>query len=201
MTMLISRFVTVCDPVLGDNGALYVPEAFIEIYRDKLIPLADITTPNQFEAELLSGIKIETEKDAWAALDWFHDRGVKTVVLSSTSIGSPTHLKAFLSTKTENYSTSKFSILMPKLGHCNFTGTGDLFAALFLAHSTLSGSDQQGLALEKTVATIQAVIKNTIKRFKVQSGDNVPQAERELRIIHSIGDIQQPEIALKAERF
>jgi pyridoxine kinase len=36
---------------MGDNGALYVPKELLPIYRDKLIPLADIITPNQFEVE------------------------------------------------------------------------------------------------------------------------------------------------------
>jgi pyridoxal/pyridoxine/pyridoxamine kinase len=42
---------TVCDPVLGDCGQAYVPEELIPIYRDSLIPLADILTPNQTELQ------------------------------------------------------------------------------------------------------------------------------------------------------
>jgi len=40
-----------CDPVLGDNGHFYVPEALIPIYQKNVLPLADITTPNTFELE------------------------------------------------------------------------------------------------------------------------------------------------------
>ena len=29
----------------------YVPEALLPVYRDQILPLADIITPNQFEAE------------------------------------------------------------------------------------------------------------------------------------------------------
>ena len=29
----------------------YVPEELVPIYRDQLVPLADVLTPNQFEAE------------------------------------------------------------------------------------------------------------------------------------------------------
>ena len=36
---------------MGDNGQMYVPKELLEIYRDKLLPLADVITPNQFEAE------------------------------------------------------------------------------------------------------------------------------------------------------
>ena len=39
----------VCDPVLGDDGSLYVPEALVALYRDKVAPLATVMTPNQFE--------------------------------------------------------------------------------------------------------------------------------------------------------
>ena len=34
-----------CDPVLGDGGRLYVPEALVEIYRDEVVPLATVRTP------------------------------------------------------------------------------------------------------------------------------------------------------------
>lgn len=41
-----------CDPVLGDNGKMYVPESLLPIYRELIIPLADIVTPNQYEVYL-----------------------------------------------------------------------------------------------------------------------------------------------------
>ena len=41
----------VCDPVLGDDGKLYVPEDQVTIYRDVVLPCATILTPNQFECE------------------------------------------------------------------------------------------------------------------------------------------------------
>jgi pyridoxine kinase len=47
----IYNYFTVCDPVMGDNGKMYVPEELLEIYKNTILPLADIITPNQFEAE------------------------------------------------------------------------------------------------------------------------------------------------------
>jgi pyridoxine kinase len=44
-----------CDPVIGDGGRLYVPEAIAAAVRDRLLPEADIATPNLFEAGWLSG--------------------------------------------------------------------------------------------------------------------------------------------------
>lgn len=83
--------------MLGDDGEMYVPKSLIPIYQNKILPLADICTPNQFEAELLTGKSIRTKEDAWQAIDWFHEKGIKIVVLSSTTVGSDSELIGFLS--------------------------------------------------------------------------------------------------------
>lgn len=93
-------FASVCDPVLGDDGHLYVPAELIPIYRDNIIPLCDICTPNQFEVEMLSGIKLTNEEDAWLATNWFHKKGVRTVVISSSKFGPNGSLSGYLSHKT-----------------------------------------------------------------------------------------------------
>lgn len=94
---------TVCDPVLGDNGHLYVPESLIPIYQNEILPLCDICTPNQFEAELLTGQKINSVEDAWTATEWFHAKGIQTVVLSSTNFDSNNELISFLSQKNGKF--------------------------------------------------------------------------------------------------
>ncbi|KAL2103147.1 hypothetical protein ACEWY4_000015 [Coilia grayii] len=58
------NLVYVCDPVMGDHGSMYVPEVLLPVYREKVLPIADILTPNQFEAELLTGKKITSEEEA-----------------------------------------------------------------------------------------------------------------------------------------
>ncbi|XP_053310929.1 pyridoxal kinase isoform X2 [Spea bombifrons] len=62
------QLVYACDPVLGDKwngeGSMYVPEELLPVYKDLVVPVADIITPNQFEAELLTGRKIHTQEDA-----------------------------------------------------------------------------------------------------------------------------------------
>lgn len=49
--LLLLSLVLVCDPVMGDNGEMYVPKELKEIYKKEIVPLADILTPNQFELE------------------------------------------------------------------------------------------------------------------------------------------------------
>ena len=56
--------VYVLDPVLGDGGRLYVDDAIVEQTRQKLLPIAHIVTPNQFELGLLTDSNIETAHEA-----------------------------------------------------------------------------------------------------------------------------------------
>ncbi|KAM7268124.1 hypothetical protein ACFE04_010290 [Oxalis oulophora] len=49
------KLVYVCDPVMGDDGKLYVPKELVSVYREKVVPVASMLTPNQFEAEQLTG--------------------------------------------------------------------------------------------------------------------------------------------------
>jgi len=45
-----------CDPVLGDEQpGLYVPQEIADIFRDRLLPMADIASPNPFEVAWLTG--------------------------------------------------------------------------------------------------------------------------------------------------
>jgi pyridoxine kinase len=52
-----ARFV--CDPVLGDNDRFYVPKELVDVYRNIVIPKADVVTPNQF-GESIDNIKKHT---------------------------------------------------------------------------------------------------------------------------------------------
>ncbi|KAH7123940.1 Ribokinase-like protein [Dendryphion nanum] len=58
-------FFWVLDPVMGDNGKLYIPEDEVPQYKS-LLREADLILPNQFEAELLSETTI-TDLDSLAA--------------------------------------------------------------------------------------------------------------------------------------
>lgn len=192
------NLIYVCDPVMGDNGRMYVPEELLPIYRDIIVPLADIITPNQYEVELLTGQKVGTIDDAWRAVDIFHNQGIKTVVLSSTELGDKDHLLG-LASSVIGKERKKFSIRIPRVKG-EFTGTGDLFAALFLAWMYCSDGDTK-LALEKTIATLQGVLRRTYEC----AGDVAGLSKRdraaavELRLIQSRQDIEKPEILVHAQ--
>ncbi|KAK3510645.1 hypothetical protein QTP70_011896 [Hemibagrus guttatus] len=86
LKMANPNLVYVCDPVLGDHGSMYVPQNLYPVYKDKVVPVADIITPNQFEAELLTGKNISTEKDAVEVMDLLHNMGPDTVVITSSDL-------------------------------------------------------------------------------------------------------------------
>ncbi|CAC5376074.1 pdxK [Mytilus coruscus] len=50
----------VCDPVMGDNGKMYVPKELLPVYKETILPLADIITPNQYEADCLPVVMKQT---------------------------------------------------------------------------------------------------------------------------------------------
>ena len=76
----------ICDPVLGDLGMFYVSKDLVPAYIKKIIPKAHIITPNQFEAEELSEVKITDEVTAFEAIDKLHIIGPEIVVITSTNL-------------------------------------------------------------------------------------------------------------------
>lgn len=84
---------------MGDNGEMYVPEAILPIYRDIVIPLADIITPNQFEAQWITGLEMKDLAGALKVIDALHNKGAKTVVLSSTILGDEKSMISIASNK------------------------------------------------------------------------------------------------------
>ena len=104
----------VCDPVMGDVAPVgwYVPESLLPIYKEEIIPLADICIPNEFELALLTDTKVEyyllsnglilyfcacafqviDERSAVDALRKLNAMGVETAVVSSCSFGNSKRL-------------------------------------------------------------------------------------------------------------
>uniref|UniRef100_A0A4W4FF72 Pyridoxal kinase n=1 Tax=Electrophorus electricus TaxID=8005 RepID=A0A4W4FF72_ELEEL len=183
----------------------YVPEDLLPVYREKVVPVADIITPNQFEAELLTGKKISTEKDAVEAIDLLHAMGPHTVVITSSDLLSPLgdqHLVALGSQTTVGAGGTKekqqIRMDIPKVDAV-FVGTGDLFAAMLLAWTHHHPNDLK-TACEKTVSGMQHVIKRTITYAKEMAGpgSRPSPAQLELRVVQSKADIEEPSIAVEA---
>lgn len=65
---------------MGDEGQMYVKEELLEGFKTVLAPLATVLTPNQFEAELLTGMTIGSMDDALRVAAALHDAGPDVVV-------------------------------------------------------------------------------------------------------------------------
>jgi pyridoxine kinase len=204
----------VCDPVLGDKGKYYVPLELVQLYREKVIPLAEVVTPNQFEAENLTGITIRSIDDAIKACLMLHEMGPRHVFITSMELESEenmTIVASEMTTTTTNGASSKIQLAWridcPVLP-CHFTGTGDLCAALFLAHTAFreqinvsstrtSPTDTSFIsnAMERVVNTMFAVLQRTLD----STGSSV--RSRELKLIQCQDIILNPPQRFTAQRI
>jgi len=141
-------FFWILDPVMGDNGRIYVAEDTVPAYKS-LLKDADLILPNQFEAELLSDVKIRDMATMEHAIRKLHQAYTLPHVLI-TSIRLPaTGASTPAAGESEGTSQAQLSIIgstatkegaIPRLFRINvpalpvfFSGTGDMFAALLVA--------------------------------------------------------------------
>lgn len=80
------RLLYVLDPVLGDDDKYYVPEQLLSIYQSYLLPLSTMITPNYFECQILSGMKINTLQNAIEASNIIHFYGPEIVVMTGLKL-------------------------------------------------------------------------------------------------------------------
>lgn len=123
------RPMLVVDPVLGDNGRLYVPEDVVSAHREFLTKgLVDLTTPNQFELEILTGVAITDLVSAKKALEQFYSSyKVPNTVLTSVQVEGKMYCVGYCHQATPQQRT--FALEFEKI-NCNFSGCGDVFTAL-----------------------------------------------------------------------
>ncbi|KAI9825777.1 MAG: putative pyridoxal kinase [Phylliscum demangeonii] len=121
------------DPVMGDHGNLYVDQEVVPAYKEVLRD-ADLILPNQFEAELLSGTKIDSLASAVQAITLLHQTYHLPHIIITSAHFDPTSARRCVvgSSARGDASARVFQIEYGTID-CLFTGTGDLFAALMLA--------------------------------------------------------------------
>jgi len=187
----------VCDPVLGDDGEFYVPSELVSVYREKVIPVASMLTPNQFEAEKLTGFSISSEAEVLSACNALHYAGPPKVVITSMELEGMLFLVGSHE-KIKGQPPEQFKIIMPKIP-AYFTGTGDLMTALLLGWSE-KYPDELWKAAELAVASLQAVLHRTIRDYK--AADIKPRIKQlEIRLIQSQDDIKSPQVTYFAEKY
>lgn len=138
----------VCDPIIGDEpGGIYLREEAARAVRDKLVPLADVVTPNLFELGWLSGRAIA---DAAGAIGAARSLWKPDVIVTSAPAPSPGLLANLLVEEA-----SAAACVCPR-ETVHARGTGDFFAAIFLAHQ-LNGLSNSA-ALQAAAAAMSLVL-------------------------------------------
>ncbi|EKM50702.1 uncharacterized protein PHACADRAFT_264129 [Phanerochaete carnosa HHB-10118-sp] len=187
------------DPVLGDSGKLYVSPDVIPIYR-AMLPLSTIITPNWFEVEVLTDVQMTDVPSLRRALKILHERyQVPNVVISSIPLkpwlleglpsqnrppaGTDTNTEYLLCIASSATDTTKGP--QPSAVHTRhvpwipgyFSGVGDLFSALVLAHFRSSHGSTPGSHLAHAVS--QALGKtHAILKLTDEYATTLPEEDR-----------------------
>lgn len=174
-----------CDPVMGDDGRLYCKDEVIEAYR-KILSVADVATPNFFEAQVLSGIEVVDVASACNAADWFHEQGTPTVIIKSFPVpGDKSKLQFLLSIRDEKGNVERYTGKVD-FHNGSYTGTGDVFAASFLAFS-------HSHPVPEAVALAMGVLQDLILATFAEGGHGGASLNsRELRVTHNVDSLLHP---------
>ncbi|WP_011582537.1 MULTISPECIES: pyridoxal kinase PdxY [Chelativorans] len=143
----------VCDPIMGDKGGLYVPEATAAAIRDVLLPIADVATPNLYELAWIAGRDLDTLEDAMAAAA---RAGPSEMLVTSSPASAPDRIANLLLTPQNAYLAEHQAIENPT------KGPGDLMAALYTAW-LLKGL-APGEALQRATASVLEALARAGRR-------------------------------------
>lgn len=152
---------TLIDPVMGDNGALYAgfSDSFPQTMR-ALCGRADVLTPNVTEACLLTETAYSPVQDAAQTrrlLERLLELGCRAAVLTGLRVDGDMAVAAL---QRDGTGTLVRTSYIPEVFH----GTGDLFA------STCAGALVQGAPLERAVRLAADYVALTLRRT-VQAPD------------------------------
>jgi pyridoxine kinase len=142
--------------VLGDaDTGIYVRAGLPDFMRDRMLPAADILTPNRFELEYLSGRAAATRGDLVAAMRLLVARGPRAILVTSADTAeTPDDAADVMACDGGGAWLSR----APRLAGA-FNGAGDAMAALFLVHYLRGRSVPE--ALEASVSAIHGVLRRT----------------------------------------
>lgn len=124
------RLIYVCDPVMGDDDlGLFVKPALLEAFRDLLVPMAAIITPNQYELELLAKRKARSAEGLGEAMRALATSGAGAATVTGCVLDDtePDSVETVIWTPQSLTRTTH-----PRLP-IRPCGTGDLFTALLVA--------------------------------------------------------------------
>jgi pyridoxine kinase len=183
----------VLDPVMGDNGKLYVDRSLIRVYRERMLPLATILTPNCFELSLLADVpEISSESGVVSACRRLHETAhIPTIIVTGVTFDCRPGIVSMIVSQIDG---EAFALDTDRVDMI-FTGSGDLCAALILAWS-IRCPDNLKTACHRAMSTVSAVLRRTADAGPNRGACAMP----ELKLVQSIDDILNPPIHLVTMR-
>ncbi|MDR2160000.1 MAG: pyridoxal kinase PdxY [Treponema sp.] len=185
-----------CDPVMGDVGrGFYVHPDIPDMFRNEVIPLADIVTPNQFELEALTGMDSSTVDGARRAVEKVHRMGPQVVLVTSFREGGEGRIGMLASGPSGIFKTGTAEF---QLGR-NMAGSGDLTASVFLSRYLETADVKR--ALELCTASVFGIIEATWQAEKQKEGGGKNAPPPELRLVQAQEELLRPSHFFRAEKL
>ena len=174
-----------CDPVMGNaRSGCFVAPAIPVLLRERVVPAADIITPNQFELGFLTGTEPEDLDSTLAAADAAREMGPRTVLVTSVERpDSPQDTIEMLAVTDDG----AWIVQTPRIP-MKANGSGDVTAALFTAHLNRSGDAADALA--RTTSSVFALLAMTH-----ESG------QRELQLVQAQDHYAAPQMQFDVQRL
>ena len=145
-----------CDPVMGNaKSGCFVAPAIPDLLRDRVVPAADIITPNQFELGYLTGTEPSDLDSTLASADAARATGPRTVLV--TSVERPDQPEGTIEMLAVDDAGAW--IVQTPLLPLKANGSGDVTAALFTAHYRSTGSAADALA--RTTSSVWDLLRLT----------------------------------------
>jgi hydroxymethylpyrimidine/phosphomethylpyrimidine kinase len=140
----------VLDPILkSSSGADLLDPAGTRVLIEKLIPLADVITPNVDEAALLTGLKVTDLDEMRASAAALHQMGSAAVVITGGHLEKATDLLSFTTKRGVEEEVFKAERQRSNSTH----GTGCAFATAMCCHLALDRGVAEAALLAKTFVT------------------------------------------------
>lgn len=145
-----------CDPVMGNaKSGCFVAPAIPVLLRERVVPAADIITPNQFELGFLTGTEPTDLDSTLVSVDAARAMGPSTVLV--TSVERPERPEGTI----EMLAVDDKGAWIVQTPHIPMkaNGSGDVTAALFTAHYRETGD--AATALARTTSSVYDLLQNT----------------------------------------
>lgn len=146
-----------CDPVMGNaKSGCFVHESIPVLLREKVVPQADLITPNQFELGFLTDTEPQTLEETLASVDAARGIGPSTVLV--TSVLRPDRPEGTIE-MLACHDDEAWIVRTPHLP-LKANGSGDVTAALFTSHWLRTQSLQESLG--RTVSSVFDLLELTL---------------------------------------